>query len=119
MRERGERTRVRRMVSLSTLTTNAPRLTSAWHTAEPMKPAPPVTRTRITCLRSVEINRYLPQRRKRRVLGGEDRRVGADRPRDSEGRIRPGDAALVLGRIDRVHLVEHRRVRLQGAKTVC
>src|SRR5262249_55205450 len=106
-------------VSLSTLTTQAPRSSSAWHTAEPMKPAPPVTRTRINPFPgSIETNRQVPQQREYGVLGGKDRRVGADRPRDRECRIRPGDAALVRGRVERVDLVKHRRVRLQGAEAV-
>jgi len=82
-----------------------------------MKPAPPVTSNFTPGSPLVdEVVLGLRQRRMPPVLLRQNRLGG--RPVDAERRIVPGDAPVVLGRVELVDLVLHFRVRLERAEAV-
>src|ERR1700722_3442024 len=97
-------------------------------TAEPIKPAPPVTTIAEGCIacpiklrrnrRISEVTRKATEERKCLVAVDEKRGIRVYRPRDRQGRIVPEQAALVLPRVLRVNLVENLRRGFQRAKAM-
>src|ERR1700692_1367103 len=93
----------------------------AWRTtAEPMKPAPPVTRSRLGMGRMPVVKRRGEGSKaaETSVLVGQDRRLGLNRPRDVQGRIVPDDAAVQGGLVIIVDLVGDLGLRFEGAIAV-
>src|SRR5262245_9035126 len=91
------------------------------HTAKPIKPEPPVTRTRMSApppKMSVERRLQLTKPRQDPVLVGQYGLALLDRPPDPQIRLGPVDASLMRGGIDCVELVDHKCVGLQGAEPV-
>src|SRR5262245_10731724 len=94
------------------------------HTAEPMKPAPPVTSTRMCslaptpCILDDETAPQIRQWRMLRILWRQDRLMRCNRPGDGESRIIPFEASVALGCIVVRDLVEHLGIGLERAETV-
>src|SRR5690349_24338588 len=93
--------------------------TSRRTTADPMKPAPPVTRMVCIAL-SLVLERTVEVRQQGRdaVLVRQGRRGGEIRPVDTDRGIVPADRALVLLRPGRAYLVKHLGVGDEGHETV-
>ena len=66
----------------------------------------------------VEITWQIGERRVPRVLLGQDRLTGVDRPLDAESRIVPGDAVVVLRGIVIGYFVDDLGIRLERAEAV-
>src|SRR5579883_1574654 len=87
--------------------------------ADPMKPAPPVTRsfTRILA-RSGETLFAVDDRRKSGVLGCQECVAGRTGPFDVELLAKPVQAPFMAGRVAIVHFVGDDRIGLQRAKAM-
>src|SRR5689334_2301741 len=90
--------------------------TNCLQTAEPMKPAPPVTMTRIQ--RSVEEHRELAQARLASIRIREMDFCPVDGPIDAEGRIIPQKTAIALARIVGTRLVYDLGIGFKRAQPV-
>src|ERR1700752_309452 len=90
-------------------------------TAEPMKPAPPVTSIRldIGVPNELEWSHEILEGPELAILVRQHHRVGGDRPRDIQRRIVPDEAAVGRRRIEGVDLVGDLGVRFGRAETVC
>src|ERR1700710_2514892 len=87
--------------------------------AKPMKPAPPVTSTRIGCSpRLFENKGEIGEHRQLAILVGQSRIGSRNRPPNPQFGIGPVDPAVMRGRITLVSLVKNRRTRLKRAKPV-
>src|SRR5882672_1010059 len=102
------------------LTTDIPcSRTRRRQTAEPMKPAPPVTSTRIGYSpRLFENGGEIGEHRQPAILVGQNRLCRSNRPLNSQFGIGPVDSAVMRGRIDLIDLVKDDRIWLERAKAV-
>src|SRR5689334_11449004 len=105
---------------LSSTATCAPwRSSSARTTADPIKPAPPVTMTFTrSLLRPCEVTRQVPQARMLLVLVDQNRSLRGDRPADAEVGIVPQQTQIARRIVMRVNFVLHQSVVRQRAKAV-
>src|SRR5262245_44338123 len=89
-------------------------------TAEPMNPAPPVTRMRLGIVGSSVMKRrhQILERPELTVFVRQDRLVELYRPGNVQARIVPDHTALGCWRIITVHLIGYLGVRLERAKTM-
>src|SRR5580704_1998896 len=86
--------------------------TSARTRAEPMNPAPPVTKTVIRLLEQV---RLIVQPGMFAIAFGNHQRFGREGPVDRQGRIVPQQAAVMRRTVEIGYLVEHFRIVFERA----